>query len=53
MQYCFFVKMTKFAVVEFIGENAVSVVPETWIETRDGVSVITDVIYQFDFYWLV
>ena len=29
--------MTKFAVVEFVDEKAVDVVPETWIEKQDGV----------------
>ena len=31
-----------FAVVEFLEEKAIEIVPESWIETNDGVGCITN-----------
>ena len=33
-----------FAVVEFLKEKAIEIVPESWIETNDGVGCITNQI---------
>ena len=41
--------MPGFAVVEFVQENSVSFVPETWVETRNGVSTVTVLTYQLSF----
>lgn len=38
--------MTQFAIVEFVLEKAVDVVPETWIETRDGVSFFCCIFFR-------
>ena len=35
---------TRFAVVEFVNEHTVEVVPESWIETSGGVSVMVCLI---------
>lgn len=36
---------TSFAVVEFIGEKSVDIVLESWIETREGISVLLHACY--------